>query len=219
VSEQIQPGNAPGWYPDPERPYTQRYWDGDQWTDQRAPVTEKSTPEGSDSSAIDPRLIAGLLFAGLGAILAIIGVFLPEADTETGIHIAKNSLIQHWEGALIVALALVGLTLAVFRSAWGVFIAGGVLVGLAVAAGTDLPIYYRNHFSEVVGRASHPSPGAGIWAVGAGGALLMVSAFFAEWKLPSGGSSGKWQELMAGKRGPSEYVEGNEETAEDRGSR
>lgn len=26
----------PGWYPDP--PGGQRYWDGNQWTDQRAPM-------------------------------------------------------------------------------------------------------------------------------------------------------------------------------------
>jgi hypothetical protein len=31
---------APGWYPDPEAPETQqRYWDGAEWTDQRAPYT------------------------------------------------------------------------------------------------------------------------------------------------------------------------------------
>ena len=27
---------APGWYPDPEQPGQQRYWDGTQWTDQTA---------------------------------------------------------------------------------------------------------------------------------------------------------------------------------------
>lgn len=32
-------GNTPaGWYPDPERPGQQRYWDGTQWTDNHAPV-------------------------------------------------------------------------------------------------------------------------------------------------------------------------------------
>jgi len=28
---------SPGWYPDPEQPDTQRYWDGREWTQQRAP--------------------------------------------------------------------------------------------------------------------------------------------------------------------------------------
>jgi hypothetical protein len=32
------PSQTPaGWYPDPEQANTQRYWDGSQWTDQRAP--------------------------------------------------------------------------------------------------------------------------------------------------------------------------------------
>jgi Protein of unknown function (DUF2510) len=29
-----------GWYPDPEQVETQRYWDGEKWTDQRAPLAK-----------------------------------------------------------------------------------------------------------------------------------------------------------------------------------
>lgn len=29
---------TPGWYPDPDMYGTQRYWDGDEWTEHRAPV-------------------------------------------------------------------------------------------------------------------------------------------------------------------------------------
>ena len=32
---------APGWYPDPETPATQRFWDGQRWTDNRAPLERK----------------------------------------------------------------------------------------------------------------------------------------------------------------------------------
>lgn len=35
---------AAGWYPDPEQPGQQRYWDGQQWTEHRAPL------EGAGSS-------------------------------------------------------------------------------------------------------------------------------------------------------------------------
>ena len=31
-------GPPPGWYPDPEMVGTQRYWDGSQWTEHRAPM-------------------------------------------------------------------------------------------------------------------------------------------------------------------------------------
>ncbi len=30
-----------GWYPDPTQPQTQRYWDGDTWSDHRAPLPPK----------------------------------------------------------------------------------------------------------------------------------------------------------------------------------
>jgi Protein of unknown function (DUF2510) len=36
VTVMTQPPPPPGWYPDP--PGGQRYWDGSQWTDQRAPM-------------------------------------------------------------------------------------------------------------------------------------------------------------------------------------
>ena len=32
-------GTPPGWYSDPDDPATQRYWDGAQWTENRAPGT------------------------------------------------------------------------------------------------------------------------------------------------------------------------------------
>jgi hypothetical protein len=34
----------PGWYPDTESPGNQRYWDGDQWTEQRAPGVVAGPP-------------------------------------------------------------------------------------------------------------------------------------------------------------------------------
>ena len=37
MAEQHPATPAPGWYADPERPRTMRYWDGFVWTDQRAP--------------------------------------------------------------------------------------------------------------------------------------------------------------------------------------
>lgn len=36
---------SPGWYPDPEQPGQQRYWDGTQWTDNRAPLASPAVPK------------------------------------------------------------------------------------------------------------------------------------------------------------------------------
>jgi uncharacterized Tic20 family protein len=42
----------PGWYPDPEVPGGQRYWDGSQWTENRAPAAQAATaPAGYDPQA------------------------------------------------------------------------------------------------------------------------------------------------------------------------
>lgn len=217
------PAREAGWYPDPERAHTLRYWDGDSWTDDRAPdvpaapqrvKAEDAGP--SDSSATDAgggltlegRDGIAILLAALGAIIAIVGTFLPLADTESSLHIAKNSLIQHWEGPVVIAIAIAGLLAALHPKTRPIaFLAGGALVGLAVVAGTDLPIEYRNEFSRAV--AGDASPGAGVWTVGIGGAFLAVSALFADWgALSAGGDQSsrtpgprmtRWEEIMSGR--------------------
>ena len=186
-----------GWYTDPERAHTLRYWDGDAWTDDRAPDVPSAPPEASPAGTPggwtdeDGRLTAqaryaiGIGLAAVGAIIAIVGVFLPLADTESSLHIAKNSLIQHWEGPVVIAVALGGLLAALHPKTRPLaFLAGGALVILAVVAGTNLPIEYRNEFSRAV--AGNASPGAGIWTVGAGGAILALSALFGDWSALSG---------------------------------
>lgn len=38
----VQPvSTKAGWYPDPTQPQTQRYWDGDAWSEHRAPLPPK----------------------------------------------------------------------------------------------------------------------------------------------------------------------------------
>jgi hypothetical protein len=180
----------PGWYPDPERAHTQRYWDGKGWTEQRAPSgpTESAqvSPEAKRSSGwtnpdgtlnLRGGSAVGLVLAGIGAAIAIIGVFLPEADSESSIHIASNSLIQHAEGAVAIAIALAGFFTALRPSLRPLtFLCGAALVGLAALAGTNLPIHYRNDLSEAL--VGQVSAGIGIYAVGIGGVLLALSAAF-----------------------------------------
>lgn len=154
-------------------------------------------------------------------------MFLPLADTESSLHIAKNSLIQHWEGPVVICVALAGLLAALHPKTRPLaFLAGGALVVLAVVAGTNLPIEYRNELSRAV--AGDASPGAGIWTVGAGGAILALSALFGDWgALTSSrdqaegsgrGRMARFEEIMSGREiGDDEPPEsfGGSDSAED----
>jgi len=215
MSQPDSPAREAGWYPDPERAHTLRYWDGDAWTDDRAPKVPSEASDGIGSGWTDGsgRLTAqgryglGVALAVVGAVIAIVGVFLPLADTESSLHIAKNTLIQHWEGPVIIGIALAGLLAALHPSTRPLaFLAGGALVLLAVLAGTNLPIEFRNELSRAV--AGDASPGAGVWTVGVGGAILALSALFADWgALTGGGDSegdgrsgmGRFEAVMSGR--------------------
>lgn len=87
-----------GWYPDPGEPTRKRYWDGEQWT-----TRYEAEGQTSDEQEANP---VALALAGLGAALAVIGVFLPRADSKTFITVANNTLIQSTDGWIIIALAV-----------------------------------------------------------------------------------------------------------------
>ena len=76
-----------GWYPDPTQPGTQRFWDGEQWTEQRAPAPAPAAPtpaaqvpdEGAAKAAADKKagerwalwIVVGIIaVCGAGALLS-----------------------------------------------------------------------------------------------------------------------------------------------------
>ena len=57
---------AAGWYPDPERAATQRYWDGSKWSDHIAPMP---APQHGPSTMTIARGVA------LGVVVALIALY------------------------------------------------------------------------------------------------------------------------------------------------
>lgn len=72
-----------GWHPDPELPATQRYWDGSQWTEQRAPLGQQR------QKASDGLVAAGYIFALLIPFIGFIIGFILLGKDRTGAGIAS----------------------------------------------------------------------------------------------------------------------------------
>lgn len=75
----------PGWYPDPDRPAMQRYWDGSAWTEQRMPQptwgehrASQAKPEPLNAQAL--RWVLG----GLAVVAVIAAVVISDGGTDSG---------------------------------------------------------------------------------------------------------------------------------------
>lgn len=126
------PGRAttpPGWHDDPERPGTQRYWDGDQWTDgpQPEPDPAASPPTTvADESTGNRIATAGMVCAIVGSlfgtipilfvytlILGFLGISfgitggrrIKRGETQRGKLMARTAIIV---GVVAVVLGFVG---------------------------------------------------------------------------------------------------------------
>ena len=72
---------APGWYPDPMRPGTLRWWDGSQWSEHFAPAPAPYFVRETDGYAI-ASVIAGVL--GVPILPIILGVVARNRIRESG---------------------------------------------------------------------------------------------------------------------------------------
>jgi hypothetical protein len=189
MSSQV-PTSPANWYPDPEGSGL-RWWDGQQWTEHRHP----SSPVGPVEKRVEQPGNGGilislpLLLAAMGAALVAVAVFLPAVEVDSALHIARNSWIQHPEGAIALGVALLALLASLRGSAAIPFFGGVAIVALAVYAGVNpshlikltgageeiLSYTAGTVLGERVEEAIHPSAGPGVWAMGIGGAILALS--------------------------------------------
>ncbi|MFL6107598.1 MAG: DUF2510 domain-containing protein [Marmoricola sp.] len=95
---------APGWYPDPKLVDTQRYWDGQGWTEQRRPKRPQLPRHGS----LFLYWVAGIALVLVGGTLMLAG----------GINSVKS-------GSGSAASAIIGLVIGVV---------GGIVLQVAVIA-------------------------------------------------------------------------------------
>ena len=65
---------APGWYPDPTMPGTQRYWTGEAWSDHVAPA---ATSQPSMSAWKGIRIVAVGILAALAVVWVVVQLSRP----------------------------------------------------------------------------------------------------------------------------------------------
>lgn len=202
MAESVQRPEMPpaGWYPDPEGSGL-RWWDGAGWTQHRhgfepggnaggaAHMAARPSPGTQVAQGDEVTVSLATLLAFAGAALAVVGALLPIAEVNSAVHIAKNSLIQHPEGVIVIGIASLGVLAAIRGGAALPFLAGLALVALAVYAGTHASaLVAPNAASEEllrqtagttlgqrVSEAFTASPGPGVWVVGIGGAFLVLA--------------------------------------------
>ena len=157
----------PDWYPDPEQPNTLRYWDGQQWTEQRAPNQDKSGRGGPHGEVI---------FGLVAAALMVIGALGPWVDTVFGSVGGLNG-----DGWIVLVTALVaGITLGFSAvrqvKSLGPVIVVVILCGL-VAGGTsvyDLTQILGSE-TELFGEEVRiGNPGWGLWLSALASVALLV---------------------------------------------
>jgi hypothetical protein len=119
----------PGWYADPNDPTSQRYWDGNQWTENRSPAQPAAIAAPMGQVGVQPVVMApqqktnGLAIAAMvlgilwlywvGSVLAVIfgHVALSQIDksqgTQSGRGMAIAGVALGWVGVGFLALMLI----------------------------------------------------------------------------------------------------------------
>lgn len=149
-----------------------------------------SVAVGRQATRSDVQLGIALAFAG--ALVLLVSVFLPLADSAQFVHVTKNSLIQHGEGWIVVGLALTaaGISYRILtgegQPVW-LMVVGGAALGLAIVFGTSDDLLTLTSAAseelgvlgelEAIAEPERASPGIGIYAVGLGGLLVLTGGY------------------------------------------
>jgi uncharacterized protein len=134
-------GAAAGWYPDPQVPGQQRYWDGSNWTDQKAPYAAQATARAP--AVADPAqarqwgmfahlsaLLGGLVggFSFLGPLI----IYLVKKDDDPFIADQSREALNFNLSALLYFVVVGFATVVLFIVLIGILLIP-VLIGMAIA--------------------------------------------------------------------------------------
>jgi hypothetical protein len=90
MADEPTPLPPAGWYPDPDQAQTQRYWTGQQWTDQRAPMSPAPERDRGAGALVVIGYITAFVIPIIGFILGI--VLLVRRQTGHGIAVFLISI-------------------------------------------------------------------------------------------------------------------------------
>ncbi len=182
----------PGWYPDPNDPSVQRYFNGTAWTDLptpppliSAPATSRAVPT-SATFEEDPRTVLCWTVAASGALVAL-GALLPWMTASSGfISISRNafqmgareSMTTDGPIVLVLGLILVGIGVArLTNTAMPRFVQRSPIIaglGIGVVLGYD---YHSIHqwAASLNSSGALGSVGAGFWVCCVGDVLAILA--------------------------------------------
>jgi hypothetical protein len=182
----------PGWYPDPNDPSVQRYFNGTTWTDLPAPPPMVGAPVTSRATTItstfeeDPRTVLCWTVAASG-VLAALGTLLPWMTAASGfISISRNafqmgageSMTADGPIVLVLGLILVGIGVArLTNTAMPRFVQRSPIIaglGIGVVLGYDYDSIHQWALS-LNSSGALGSVGTGFWVCCVGDALAILA--------------------------------------------
>lgn len=157
------------------------------WAAEPEPVANVAIADSHPEPLPEPEPVeinrAGVGLAIAGAVLMVVGCFLPGVESTTFSQIVDNTLIASGNGIFVIAIA-VGAVAGTYRlyqqgrQDWSVFIDGLFGIAAAVYAGTGDRLELQSLDTSLATVTVTGSPGVGIWVVGVGAGLVTCGGLF-----------------------------------------
>jgi hypothetical protein len=146
-----------------------------------APAAAAPATEGEERS----RSALPMLLCVLGALIAVVGAFLPAAKLDfdgTSIDLVDNTMVAAGYGIAVIAAAVLGAAIAVWAyvkgaASWLPILLGVVVLAIAVYAGTaglDVTPDFGTLGADQPVDTDAADPSTGIFAAGVGGLLMIL---------------------------------------------